>query len=1224
MAKIQPSMDPNVMGTQYLGIEDLKDEFEVQRRIIKMISRSLNGGQMVCVAGSGLASNYGYPLWSQLTTSVIEAAKKELPDSPGAIDVKQYFDFMIRRLTRRGGDGGEQHRVAAEEIMAAMGVCHDVWPASGLAFKPFVAKQVTGDLPGSAEGPLDVIIKDLRIRRFLTTNYDLTIEEALVKVLGGERDAYILTDEVALLKFAVGAGNPPAGVFHLHGTTANEDAMVVTEADYQQLYLREDAVTRARRQAMAVLLTGNPVLFVGMSLSELDLLHPLREAAAQPRRDVDHPPLFALLQKPDNPGEAVGQRRQIYMRYGIHVLFFPRLTQTSAGPAVPHDPIPDTRAQFIEALQHLDAECMDWWTTWRRKPLVQRPRFRAETRDRMLLYPSPRNNAFFGPEDDLECLCKKLEEQYSGRMFVAAGRPGSGKGGLGMMLVRDPGDRLKYKRRFYATLHFTNDFMSIIDAAADHLAPASEFAGSSMDRLMSSLKQDRNLLVLTAVERLLTPISDAQAGSEVDRDEDGLVVQRGRANGELANFLRGASESVQGDKASHVVLTSTLIPDWEGRHSHGHVNQAYEVVPLSGVSKAPADAQFSGLIAETCRDRLRTVLGNHAYLMWLVRQALVQFRDEHERRERWIRRLLHRLSSVDRDRRRRETLHAVIDGLSDQGENAVGDRSMVDSILRTLALVMTPLSARVIARASDYYPPDENREGQVADILLRLCKAGVVLEIVATASGGGEERVYAAHSVVRSHVLSDLGVIGAPNTLPGFPLAGYSAEVPFMQPGSSMADQVAARSVDRLLRAAEDDDLDKVERAEALRAAFGISRSRWTATAIARLGTESLDASERLQHTHYGSYMRRLSRLANAARALSGDEGWWDGEPSGEAIAGEIAKGHALFIDELAWLYNEMGLASFLRGSMPDAQALFRTGRTVNEQVERSLPRKEHRGQRWVESQMNLAIVSIERGHLERARKHLKSALSQAGAWKGGLDPELKARLTGHLALVLHLTGDYTQANRHYRDAIKGAKEAGNSRAVSLFSKHHADLCRIRRQFPQALEMIQQSIAVAESARHHDLLRYALVAEVNLVFTRGQEGAGGDHPMGEGHSIATLLKVERYARRAGLAKLEEETLIVYARLVMERGDLDLATRLTARCLGIASMNGLGLALTRSLVRMAQVLLRRGEVKEARALLRSCAQRAEAQRYQLQVEAAERELLKLPPAPDVAPGHGIRS
>src|SRR5205085_10460642 len=165
-----------------------------------------------------------------------------------------------------------------------------------------------------------------------------------------------------------------------------------------------------------------------------------------------------------------------------------------------------------------------------------------------------------------------------------------------------------------------------------------------------------------------------------------------------------------------------------------------------------------------------------------------------------------------------------------------------------------------------------------------------------------------------------------------------------------------------------------------------------------------------------------------------------------------------LYGDELAWLYNEIGMVSYAQGAAHDAYAVFRLGQDINAVAERHT-----HGPRWCQSELNLAGVHIEAANLPRARYHLDNALQ--GAKELG-DDEIRGRVYGYLGLVHHLSGNYDAAGGLYDDAIRILEGRGNRRALSIFRRHRGDLRRKQQRLGKAIQDIESSIVAAESAGH--------------------------------------------------------------------------------------------------------------------------------------------------------------
>ena len=166
------------------------------------------------------------------------------------------------------------------------------------------------------------MIERLRIRRFLTTNYDYELERYLelrgfpsgnlvdVEVDGqvsrsvakeavnGQgvraRSLVFRTESAAdLIEFAAGAPSIAVDIFHLHGRAGESDTLIITEGDYQSRYLKTDRARIVFDESLRVLFGGNPVLFIGHGMREADLLRPLRQFVSDNSPSLSRP-LIAL------------------------------------------------------------------------------------------------------------------------------------------------------------------------------------------------------------------------------------------------------------------------------------------------------------------------------------------------------------------------------------------------------------------------------------------------------------------------------------------------------------------------------------------------------------------------------------------------------------------------------------------------------------------------------------------------------------------------------------------------------------------------------------------------------------------------------------------------------------------------------------------------------------------------------------------------------------------
>ena len=195
--------------------------------------------------------------------------------------------------------------------------------------------------------PLHRLAYHLGIRRYLTTNYDLEIERLFVNMGfepsqdadvdapgvdevemigpgGGRTRDIVLTEKSAidLIDFAANDSPHEFQVVHLHGRATERHDVVVTEADYQKLYVRETASQTAFKEGIEIAFGGNPILFLGLSLSEGDILRPLREfMTGSSRRNRS---VVALRDARGDSRELQTFTKTAYARHGVMVIHYGR------------------------------------------------------------------------------------------------------------------------------------------------------------------------------------------------------------------------------------------------------------------------------------------------------------------------------------------------------------------------------------------------------------------------------------------------------------------------------------------------------------------------------------------------------------------------------------------------------------------------------------------------------------------------------------------------------------------------------------------------------------------------------------------------------------------------------------------------------------------------------------------------------------------------------------
>ena len=206
--------------------------------------------------------------------------------------------------------------------------------------------------------PIAILHKDLGIRRFITTNYDAEIDKWL-ESLGydeihvrkdkdmpealqeagfqphGSRSlmidpfnnrAEIIAYEPGgaphLFDFGIDTRDQGFHVLHIHGRIRKAESwLVLSEPDYQARYAREDDPIAQSDDAMRLIFNSNPLLFLGLGMTEADILRPLR-AYIQSEGSLSDRPSIALLPKLKSLTTTAAEQSKAMSVYGIFNLYY--------------------------------------------------------------------------------------------------------------------------------------------------------------------------------------------------------------------------------------------------------------------------------------------------------------------------------------------------------------------------------------------------------------------------------------------------------------------------------------------------------------------------------------------------------------------------------------------------------------------------------------------------------------------------------------------------------------------------------------------------------------------------------------------------------------------------------------------------------------------------------------------------------------------------------------
>ncbi|MEM7204097.1 MAG: SIR2 family protein [Planctomycetota bacterium] len=1226
------------MGLSRIGIERYaRDDGELRELSLDMLARELNSGRVVAFVGSGVSRAYDYPSWSQFADKVVDLAKQYGGNSPRtALQILDQNEARsstsvelprIDRMLLRVSAAKSVIDCCPEAIEALHRLIRNSF---GRPRKPIVS---------SDSDPLEALI-GMGIRRFLTINYDAAIENALRRIdsSGEIRSLWCDGAESApekLVQLAVGSPGFEKGVFHCHGVAAHPDSVILSEEDYQRTYLRRTEDSSAYRAALETALASNPILFVGVGMEEPDLLRPLRRFVAERAHESVERPLFALLPRPvgrggPRPGAHnradAETRKFLHVRYGVTAIFYD--VRKPGGKA--KDSAATVRAHsqaLCRELKDLAGRAKKWWSKWLDKPRL-----------RVVDQPPPEQNVMILHEEivDREFYNKKNEAlvqealQSTGPTLLL-GAPGSGKGVFGLRIARGiKGVTNEYGKRFFATMRFRNEMMSVIDAAATFFT--GNVGEGSMDpirRLEVALSKSTNLLVLGGIDRLLFkseanflrangPEAEARAATAVlapgppDRPEEAnaphqtephtgnphetervaapmpqdAAVAPGRTHGSLRSLrepcgrpnlsdVRRLLEVLAGAQAK-VVLTSAL---WPAEIPRSRISRLYDL-DRDMVTDA---LHKKGVTREHARTLYTTIHGN-AYCLYLVQCALQRGQAAKAKNREWIEDLLHDVTSHDRARGYVIVVRRCLDLA--QRRIAKSRRVLLLDAVRQVALVTTPTSVEAVAASLGRADTDETEK-----VLQFLAARGLVTPIkpptpIERSLRPGERR-YTAHTLVRAQILESLGVrrpvIGESHR---FGLPSYASETDQMDMPNTAGHEAVTTSVDHILDAVEaaigqdaegNQDLTRTY----IRTAFGMMRSRWSAIGLGQLW----QMNDPTGAPHYDAYQRRLLRLANAVKSADPPDGRWrfyQEDPKG------IYGRRSLYPDELGWLYNELGLVSYIQGHLRDAHSLAMQATELALAAERG----DH-GRRWRQTQLALAIISIERGGLDRATRMLQEILPDARAQRD--DDSLVGRLIGFLGWLHHLRGDLSLALSHYNDAIEICEGANVHRGRSIFLRLRGAVHFRREDEARAKNDFRQSIAVAELGRYIDLANLTRLAEAVLVSRLGGETAG------------SIERVLEFARRTGTMKIEAESYKALGEIALASGDFNRAEHSALRSLSICASCGMKLKMTSILVLLGRIAMKRGRPHASRSVFDAALRLGRNQGYQLQVEEAERGL-----------------
>ena len=379
-----------------------------------------------------------------------------------------------------------------------------------------------------------------------------------------------------------------------------------------------------------------------------------------------------------------------------------------------------------------------------------------------------------------------------------------------------------------------------------------------------------------------------------------------------------------------------------------------------------------------------------------------------------------------------------------------------------------------------------------------------------------------------------------------------------------------------------------------LRGAYAILRGSFSIGAISRLEIMH-ELNNKQPYEAYRLWIQNIIHLSVRLSVYQDDliEAGGNKKREGETI--RFQHNLPFYRDEVAWLYNEQAVVSFMQGRLYDASALYT--QAIN--VVKALPEyyeNQSVGAPRRRIEVNLAIVEIERGNIHKAIDYLDHAINTIVTKDTSTPSMTLLYARGYRALCDHLTGNLTQAEQGYLHVIEQVQKKRQLRATSIFQRHLADLYRIQRKVEEATQLLLFSEKTASQAQQEDILHYTLISKARLMRDLKSRS----------EALQILRRTEDYAKTMGLRKMLAEALKVRAEVMLAEGEVTQAGKMSAQAVAIFNRNGLRLRKISAALLQAKVYKKRGQIKFAEKILTEIEHEASSLGYTLKSSSAQED------------------
>lgn len=282
-------------------------------------------------------------------TVLFAGAGLSMPRLPGWRDLlEQMLSWASQQQISLGGDEGSiRDLIARDKLLLAAHVTRARLGENN--FRQFMHQSFRN--PTLQPGPVHRLLSDMRFAAILTTNYDKLIESAFP----GGTCCHTQQDYPELAGLSRDRG---FAIVKVHGDIDRLESIILGQADYRQAMFANESF----RIFLTGVFTGRTVLFVGCSLTDLDLLLFLEELKFQLKGHLGTH--YALMR---THGMNSLERQDFENSYGIRILGddaradYPDIGQflrdlKTATPrerpvaATAHEPVPEADVQDLRGL----------------------------------------------------------------------------------------------------------------------------------------------------------------------------------------------------------------------------------------------------------------------------------------------------------------------------------------------------------------------------------------------------------------------------------------------------------------------------------------------------------------------------------------------------------------------------------------------------------------------------------------------------------------------------------------------------------------------------------------------------------------------------------------------------------------------------------------------------------------------------------------------------------